>query len=418
MPISEFMELAPQLSDALRLAHFNDVCHRDIKPANILLDSIDGPKLSDFGIARRITESSGAATMCCSPVYAAPEVLRGEVYGKEVDIYSAGTVFFEMLSGHLPFTAKTWIGLATEKSAGQHSSLSDIDHFIPPWLSDIVDRMLSSDPGLRPSAEQVHTELMARGRQRANPDGLIDDFQQAVAFVYGNQNQKRGPLLVAAHIVTSMEGLVGGLRSPDQGYGERRALEYFPKVFAWISGLLTLLNATVSQLIAVKFEGCCPYCDSAPCNCFSLPPRPRDELNRDLLQKLRTDGRFSAIGENRSLNDYALMFASIYGSANSRKGLDGVCSEAQASVSQVLDALLRLKTLVAFKEGDILQLELADLAAWFFALLNVFCVGHDYDVGAAITEMYGSGCPVCELRICQCLSVDNEIRLVNWRSFS
>ncbi len=109
LPINETLDIAIKLADALAYAHSEGMIHRDIKPANVLLSKNGSPILTDFGIARLIDASgltmSGA--FVGTPSYVSPEAGRGEQVDERADIYSLGIVFYEMLTGKVPYDADT-----------------------------------------------------------------------------------------------------------------------------------------------------------------------------------------------------------------------------------------------------------------------------------------------------------------------
>ncbi|CAN0390520.1 unnamed protein product, partial [Discosporangium mesarthrocarpum] len=80
--------------------------HRDLKPQNLLLSSPSVTatlKIADFGFARHLEQASMAETICGSPLYMAPEILRGQKYDAKADLWSVGTILYEMLAGAPPF---------------------------------------------------------------------------------------------------------------------------------------------------------------------------------------------------------------------------------------------------------------------------------------------------------------------------
>ncbi|MEY2496767.1 MAG: eukaryotic-like serine/threonine-protein kinase [Verrucomicrobiota bacterium] len=108
MPPRETARLLISVARALEFAHQNHVVHRDMKPANILLDRQGVPKVTDFGIAKRLTAESAltlSGAIIGTPVYMAPEQARGTSrdVGAAADIYSLGAILYEMLAGRPPF---------------------------------------------------------------------------------------------------------------------------------------------------------------------------------------------------------------------------------------------------------------------------------------------------------------------------
>jgi len=107
---SEALEIAAQAADALSCAHEAGVIHRDIKPANLLIGRDGRVKVSDFGVAKAVserTELTRTGMMVGSPAYMAPEQIKGMPLDGRSDLFSLGVVLFEMLLGRKPFPADT-----------------------------------------------------------------------------------------------------------------------------------------------------------------------------------------------------------------------------------------------------------------------------------------------------------------------
>eukprot|EP01028_Stygiella_incarcerata_P007214 TRINITY_DN296_c0_g3_i1.p1 TRINITY_DN296_c0_g3~~TRINITY_DN296_c0_g3_i1.p1 ORF type:complete len:595 (-),score=129.63 TRINITY_DN296_c0_g3_i1:105-1832(-) len=102
------------IANAIHSLHVRDIVHRDLKPQNLLLteDSMNAiVKLADFGFARYIMPQSMAETVCGSPLYMAPEVLDTQKYDSKADLWSLGTILYEMVYGHCPFNGINRIDL-------------------------------------------------------------------------------------------------------------------------------------------------------------------------------------------------------------------------------------------------------------------------------------------------------------------
>jgi serine/threonine protein kinase len=111
MGVPDRVQLFLQLCDALSYAHRNMVLHLDIKPTNILVTTEQTVKLLDFGTSRLIQPESLLTTLgLATPAYASPEQLRGDFLTTSSDVYSAGTVLYQLLSGRRPFEATTVVG--------------------------------------------------------------------------------------------------------------------------------------------------------------------------------------------------------------------------------------------------------------------------------------------------------------------
>jgi serine/threonine-protein kinase len=143
-----------QLLDALSHAHERGVWHRDVKPANIIMTRGGRLKVADFGIAR-IEESSLTQTqvMIGTPSHMAPEQFLGTPIDCRVDVYAAGVVLYQLLTGRAPFTGSTdsLMYRVVHEAPQPPSAVAGADR--PPWYDAIVARALAKDPAQRfPSA--------------------------------------------------------------------------------------------------------------------------------------------------------------------------------------------------------------------------------------------------------------------------
>ncbi|RST10227.1 serine/threonine protein kinase [Streptomyces sp. WAC05374] len=148
--------LTAQIADALAASHADGVVHRDLKPANVLLAERDGqmhPMLTDFGIAR-LADSPGLTRtheFVGTPAYVAPESAEGRPQTSAVDIYGAGILLYELVTGRPPFAGGTALEVL-------HRHLSEEPRrpsTVPGPLWTVIERCLSKDPGRRPSAENL-----------------------------------------------------------------------------------------------------------------------------------------------------------------------------------------------------------------------------------------------------------------------
>ncbi|MFJ9419831.1 serine/threonine-protein kinase [Streptomyces sp. NPDC101227] len=154
--------LTAQIADALAASHADGVVHRDLKPANVLLAGSDGssqmhPMLTDFGIAR-LADSPGLTRtheFVGTPAYVAPESAEGRPQTSAVDIYGAGILLYELVTGRPPFAGSTALEVL-------HRHLSEEPRrpsTVPEPLWTVIERCLRKRPEERPSAENLARAL-------------------------------------------------------------------------------------------------------------------------------------------------------------------------------------------------------------------------------------------------------------------
>jgi serine/threonine protein kinase len=140
----ESAELVTTIAEALHYAHSNGVIHRDVKPANILIDKAGKPVLADFGLALKDEDIGIGAQYAGTPAYMSPEQARGEghlVDGRS-DIFSLGVLFYELLTGHLPFRGRSE-QLINQILHAEARPPRQIDEKIPKELERICLKALS-----------------------------------------------------------------------------------------------------------------------------------------------------------------------------------------------------------------------------------------------------------------------------------
>ncbi|MFI5685638.1 serine/threonine-protein kinase [Streptomyces sp. NPDC051636] len=148
--------LTAQIADALAASHADGVVHRDLKPANVLLQQYEGqmhPLLTDFGIAR-LADSPGLTRtheFVGTPAYVAPESAEGRPQTSAVDIYGAGILLYELVTGHPPFSG----GSALEVLHQHLSAEPRRPSTVPDPLWTVIERCLRKNPDERPSAENL-----------------------------------------------------------------------------------------------------------------------------------------------------------------------------------------------------------------------------------------------------------------------
>lgn len=147
-----------EIVTALKYCHDNNIVHRDLKPENILYSSADENatlKLADFGLAYLLKPNELMHLACGTPGYVAPEVLRGLMYGKEVDMWSVGVILYILLCGFPPFYDDNNQKLFAAIIAAKYSFPDPYWADVSKDAKELVSQLIVTDPHKRLTAEQV-----------------------------------------------------------------------------------------------------------------------------------------------------------------------------------------------------------------------------------------------------------------------
>ena len=152
LSIRKCASIAIQLCEGLHAVHQKGVIHRDIKTENILLSSTDEVKIADCGLAARFINSEGLAEelgIAGTTAYMSPEQARGDRLDQRSDIFSAGVVLYELLTGRLPFEAEHESSLKYLIANVDPAPVQSLRTDIPRDFASIVHRALEKDPSKR-----------------------------------------------------------------------------------------------------------------------------------------------------------------------------------------------------------------------------------------------------------------------------
>ena len=167
LPLAITLSVGKQLARALEVAHEQGIIHRDIKPQNMVVEPNGVLKVMDFGIARlasRKPESgvTQAGMIIGTPEYMAPEQLGGSDVDQRVDIYAAGCVLFECLTGTPPFTADTPYQIVAKLLEDLPAHPRSINSEVPAALDALIMATLAKDPAARPQTALILHDLLAQ----------------------------------------------------------------------------------------------------------------------------------------------------------------------------------------------------------------------------------------------------------------
>jgi len=171
-------DLVRQIIQGVKYLHSLNIAHRDLKPTNLLLKSNDTNeiKIADFGLSKILGPDSMMQTACGTPIYVAPEVLKGEGYDKEVDLWSVGVIMYILLCGFPPFfdDGENMGQLFEQIMAG------DFDFPDPYWTDidesakNLIEHLLVVEPSKRYTAD----EALAHPWLKSERDHALPTFQE------------------------------------------------------------------------------------------------------------------------------------------------------------------------------------------------------------------------------------------------
>ena len=241
LEVPEVLRIGHQVAAGLAAAHAVNLIHRDIKPSNILLSA--GPheraKISDFGLARAVDDASltSSGLIAGTPLYMAPEQALGDTLDHRADLFSLGSVLYQMASGRPPFRASNTVAVLKRVCEDTPRPVDDVIPGTPAWLETIIFRLLEKERDNRYQTVQEVADLLARCQSELEHNGQVTcvagrhetaetlDFQPKTATRSGPRKKEISWLVGGVIAIAAMIGLLlnGGRQATDSGVANTSA---------------------------------------------------------------------------------------------------------------------------------------------------------------------------------------------------
>jgi len=236
------LEITAGILAALDYAHRHGIVHRDIKPANIMINTHGDAKVMDFGIARAISDAATSITASSGVMgtvkYLSPEQAKGELVDARSDIYAAGCVMYELLTGRPPFTGETLVAIAYQHVNELPKSPSQVDPAISATLDAVVLHALAKQPEQR---------YQSAAQMRSDVERAMAGLPVAVAVA-------KAEAVNAPTVAIPLEETASYKNGQEQA--KEATVANKPKRGRWIAfGLLATLAIAAMGLVAVKLLG-------------------------------------------------------------------------------------------------------------------------------------------------------------------
>ncbi|WNB84455.1 protein kinase domain-containing protein [Cellulomonas sp. ATA003] len=241
LTLDEALGVLESVLDALAAAHRTGLVHRDVKPENVLLASDGRVKVTDFGLARAVTEvtSTTTGTVLGTVAYLGPELVSKGLSDARTDVYATGILLYEMLTGRQPFTGETPIQVAFQHVNTDIPAPSRAVEWLPQEVDELVGALAAREPDDRPADAGAALTLVRRTRssldesvlaRRADVEPTITLHPATVDPDADAGRDDRGPstgatarLDVAARGTTVALPIGAGIRTEEELAAEARA---------------------------------------------------------------------------------------------------------------------------------------------------------------------------------------------------
>jgi len=250
------VKIALQIASALETAHKNNIIHRDIKPHNIIITEDGTAKVTDFGIAKAVSNATITAfgTTIGSVHYFSPEHARGGLTDEKSDLYSLGVVIYEMVTGRVPFDADTPVSVALKHMQEEPIEAKVINPELPDGVNKIIVKAMQKDASKRyRNATEMIKDLNAvlRNPDIASVGTIQNDFATRRIDIDESMKKDVGTSTPENPEDNKKKGV---FRKIGDFFGRHKALKIFAIVFACILVFVLSLGITFLILMSGKVK--------------------------------------------------------------------------------------------------------------------------------------------------------------------
>ena len=181
LDVPEVVRIGRQIAEGLAAAHATDLIHRDIKPGNVLLEGGHlKVKITDFGLARAGDDASmtQSGMIAGTPMYMAPEQVLGQMLDQRADLFSLGTVMYQMAAGRVPFRAPNSVAVLKRVADDTPRPIREVIPETPQWLCDIISKLHAKNPAERYQSAREVADVLADCEAQLKQNSRLRDYSR------------------------------------------------------------------------------------------------------------------------------------------------------------------------------------------------------------------------------------------------
>ena len=253
------LDLFEPMLSGLAAAHRAGVLHRDLKPENILLADDGRIKLGDFGLARDIANNTSTGSLVGTVAYLSPELVTRGVADARSDVYAAGIILFELLTGRQPYQGEQAVQIAYQHANENVPAPSTLNPEIPPIMDELVLWATARDAAHRPHDASEFLEVVQRARKELGNRnatlslGVLDQNKTTVmaSTTFADQTQVLDSFDLDDNATAVLHQSTGGAHNATEVIGRIDSLEDEPTELEKLGGRRRALNVLITTLLVV-----------------------------------------------------------------------------------------------------------------------------------------------------------------------